>query len=153
MADRNFTVILIAPGFDLEQVAVWTTQLRKSGRPVSLVGLTGGPQRSSNGVRLIPDTDLDSAPAADPGLLLLPGGKAYAAALRRDPRALQYMHAVLHSDGRIGGDRELEAVIPEVEMAVLEPLQTDVQAVLADLDAIRGSQGRGRVFSPRGRGG
>jgi hypothetical protein len=146
MAERNFTVILIAPGFDLEQVAVWTTQLRKTGSPVALVGLTSGPQRSSNGVRLIPDTDLDRVPVADPGLLLLPGGLEYAAALRRDPRALRYMLAVLRSDGHIGGDRELEAAIPEVVVTPVRPLPTDRHAILADLDAIRGIQGRGRVF-------
>jgi hypothetical protein len=147
MIDRNFTVILIAPGFDLEQVAVWTTYLRKAGCPVSLVGLTSGPQRSSHGVRLIPDTDLDQAPEREPGLLLLPGGKEYAAALRRDPRVLRYMLALLRSDGRIGGDQALEAAIPEVAMTVVRPLPTDRQAVLDDLDVIR-QEARGGDWLP-----
>jgi len=150
MIDWNFTVILIAPGFDLEQVAVWTTQLRKAGCPVSLVGLTSGPQRSSHGVRLIPDADLDRVPKREPGLLLLPGGKEYAAALRRDPRVLRYMLAVLRSDGRIGGDRELEAAIPEVAMTIVRPLPTDRQAVLEDLDAIRRKPGEGIGFLNQG---
>jgi hypothetical protein len=152
MADRNSTVILIAPGFDLERVAVWTSCLRKAGCPVSLVGLTSGPQRSSFGVRLIPDADLDRAPEGEPGLLLLPGGKEYAAALRRDPRALRYMLAVLRSDGRIGGDRELEAALPEVTMVIVRPLPADGGAVLEDLYEIRGSQGRGAGFLSTGEG-
>jgi putative intracellular protease/amidase len=138
MVDRNSTVILIAPGFDLERVAVWTTYLRKAGCPVSLVGLTSGPQRSSHGVRLIPDADLDRVPEGEPGLLLLPGGREYAAALRRDPRALRYMLAVLRSNGRIGGARELENAIPEVAMMIVRPLPTDRQAVLENLEEIRG---------------
>ena len=150
MADRNFTVILIAPGFDLEQVAIWTACLRKAGCPVSLVGLTSGPQRSSSGVRLLPDAELEQAGGGKPGLLLLTSGKEYAAALRRDPRVQRYLLAVLGSDGRIGGDRELEAAIPEVQMRVVRPLATDRPAVLDDLDEIRGSQGRGRDFPSTG---
>jgi hypothetical protein len=98
-------------------------------------------------VRLIPDTDLDQAPEREPGLLLLPGGKEYAAALRRDPRVLRYMLALLRSDGRIGGDQALEAANPEVAMTVVRPLPTDRQAVLDDLDVIR-QEARGGDWLP-----
>ncbi|HUF38831.1 MAG TPA: DJ-1/PfpI family protein [Anaerolineales bacterium] len=150
MLDRNFTVILIAPGFDLEQVAVWTVCLRRAGCPVALVGLTSGPQRSSAGVRLVPDADLDRPPGRKPGLVLLPGGREYAAALARDPRALRYLRAVLGANGRIGGERELEAALPELRFALVPPLPTDWRIVLDGLEEIRGRPGEGIGFPSRG---
>jgi hypothetical protein len=123
-----------------------------SGSPVSLVGITTRPQRSSSGVRLVPDTDLDHAPEAEPGLLLLPGGKDYAIALARDPRVLRYLNAVLGAGGRIAADRVLETVFPDLPMAVIRPLPTDWRAVQEDLDDIRGSQGRGWGFLKTGAG-
>lgn len=56
--------------------------------------LEAGPVTASRGVRLLADTTLDEALAADYDMVVLPGGGPGAEALDRDPRVRDLLHAM-----------------------------------------------------------
>lgn len=75
---------------ELEAVTV-IDLLRRAGVSVTTAGLDDQPVTASRGVRLIPDTPLDTALKSDYDMVVLPGGLPGADHLNADPR----IHALL----------------------------------------------------------
>jgi 4-methyl-5(b-hydroxyethyl)-thiazole monophosphate biosynthesis len=111
--------VLLAPGFEENDVITVTRTLRRLGFPVALVGLTAGPLRGSYGLSLAPDGTLSDVEAEQPQVVVLPGGVQGARQLNADPRvhvllrqvveqggyvlALDIAYMVLQSAGVLGG--------------------------------------------------
>jgi putative intracellular protease/amidase len=146
MSQKDSTYILIAPGFDLVQVAMWTAHIRSRGCRVAIVGLTPGVQRSTNGVHWVPDLDLDQVQGDHPGLVLLPGGGGCAAALARDPRVLHFLGNVRESFGHVAGAREVRAVLADQQLTVVPSMDREGPRLLDNLIAYQGDEGRGRCL-------
>ncbi len=70
---------------ELEAVTI-IDLLRRAGIEVTTAGLDAQPVTASRGVKLIPDTDLDSALKQDYDMVVLPGGLPGADNLDNDPR-------------------------------------------------------------------
>ena len=151
MNPHHATYILIAPGFDLVQVALWTGHIRARGCRVAIVGLTPGELRSTNGVRWVPDLELDQVLGDLPGLVLIPGGGGCAAALARDPRVVHFLGAVRAGRGRVAGAREVEGVLSDQQVVVVPSMDAGGEGLLDHLIAYKGDEGRGRCLpSPGG---
>lgn len=70
---------------ELEAVTI-IDLLRRAQIDVTTAGLDDGPVTASRGVKLVPDTDIDTALQEDFDMVVLPGGKAGAENLDNDPR-------------------------------------------------------------------
>lgn len=70
---------------ELEAVTI-IDLLRRAQIDVTTAGLEDGPVTASRGVKLVPDTDIDTALKEDFDMVVLPGGKAGAENLDNDPR-------------------------------------------------------------------
>ena len=128
---QTTTLIILAPGFDLDLVKVCAARMKATGRRMSLIGLAAGPVRSDQGLRLTPDADLEQLPddvAVD--WLLLPGGRECAAALSRDPRVYRLLRAVHEDGGRI-------AASPDFWLGnIMAPLVPLTGELIEDLAAV-----------------
>lgn len=94
--------ILVAEGFDEEQVAGCVRQVRQAGIVCRLVGLTFGPVVGQNGLKVWTDASLEAALAEPPPKwLIVAGGAACTGALGRDPRVQQLAEAVLNDGGQV----------------------------------------------------
>jgi 4-methyl-5(b-hydroxyethyl)-thiazole monophosphate biosynthesis len=82
---------------ELEAVTV-IDLLRRAGITVVTAGLDAGPVTASRGVRLIPDTDLDSALKQDYDMVVLPGGLPGADHLDNDPRVRELLTKMANSE-------------------------------------------------------
>lgn len=82
---------------ELEAVTV-IDLLRRAGITVVTAGLDAGPVTASRGVRLIPDTDLDSALKQDYDMVVLPGGLPGADHLDSDPRVRELLTKMANSE-------------------------------------------------------
>lgn len=144
MGNHHSTYILIAPGFDLVQVAMWTAHIRAQGCRVVIVGLTPGLLRSTNGVHWVPDLELDQVLGDPPGLVLMPGGGACAAALARDPRVMRFLGAVRAGRGNVAGAVEVGAFLADQKVVIVPAMDDGGQGLLDQLIAYKGDEGRGR---------
>jgi 4-methyl-5(b-hydroxyethyl)-thiazole monophosphate biosynthesis len=81
---------------ELEAVTV-IDLLRRAGVTVVTAGLDREPVVASRGVRLIPDTDLDTALRQDFDMVVLPGGMPGADHLDRDPRVRELLRRMAES--------------------------------------------------------
>ena len=150
MNEHSPTYILIAPGFDLVQVAMWTAHIRSRGHRVAIVGLTPGMLRSTNGVHWVPDLELDQVFGDPPGLVLMPGGGGCAAALARDPRVMRLLGEVRTGRGRVAGDREVGTFLAGKQVMVVPSMEEGGAALLDHLIAYKGDEGRGRSLPIQG---
>jgi 4-methyl-5(b-hydroxyethyl)-thiazole monophosphate biosynthesis len=96
---REKVFVLLAPGFEERDATTITCTLRRSGLPVTLVGLMAGPVRGANGLSLLPDSTLSQAEKSQPLAVVLPGGLQGSKHLNSDPR----VHALLRHVARKGG--------------------------------------------------
>lgn len=96
---RAVVLVLLAPGFEEQDVAMVARTLRRAGLPVVLVGLTAGPLRGCYGVSLAPDKTLSEVQADDAAAVVLPGGSQAARQLNADPRVHNLLRRVMEQGG------------------------------------------------------
>ena len=89
--NRGPVLVLLADGFEEEDVVAVTRTLRRVGLPVKLVGLSAGLVRGAYGVSLLPDAILSEVDAERPQAIVVPGGLHSSQHLNADPR----IHALL----------------------------------------------------------
>lgn len=79
-------LVPLAPGCEELEAVTIIDLLRRAGIEVTVAGLEAGPVLASRGVRLLPDTTLDTVAEASFDLIVLPGGAEGARRLGQDPR-------------------------------------------------------------------
>ena len=79
-------LVPLAPGCEELEAVTIIDLLRRAGIEVTVAGLEAGPVLASRGVRLLPDTTLDTVVEASFDLIVLPGGAEGARRLGQDPR-------------------------------------------------------------------
>jgi len=79
-------LVPLATGCEEIEAVTIIDLLRRAGIEVTVAGLEAGPVLASRGVRLLPDTTLDTVVEASFDLVVLPGGAEGARRLGQDPR-------------------------------------------------------------------
>jgi len=93
-------VVLIAPGFEEIETLTIVDVLRRAGISVLLAGIAEPPITGGHGVRVMPDTSIDSI--TDYDALVLPGGNPGYINLEHDQRVLKLVRAA-HDAGKYIG--------------------------------------------------
>ncbi len=83
--------ILIADGFDAQDVESIRTALRREKASAVLIGLTGAPVSAADGTVLLPDAALAGMPSTLFDALFVPGGMAASQCLSHNDDALDYL--------------------------------------------------------------
>ena len=113
-------VVLLAHGFDAQLVTEMTTHARLAAQPVSLIGLTSGPQQSELGISLNPDRNLEQFSALGAPVVIFPGGKNAAMALLRDPRVHRLCEAVWTQGGQVVASSSVRRLLKEAGIRVAD---------------------------------
>lgn len=79
-------IIILASGFEEIETITVANILRRSGARVILAGLDSGPIEGSRGIKLVPDSLLDSVISENFDLIILPGGQPGTDNLLKDTR-------------------------------------------------------------------
>lgn len=93
--------VLLATGFEEADVSTIARSLRRSGWPVTVVGLTVGPVRGIYGLSLTTDRLLSEVETECPLAIVLPGGTQAAGQLRADPRVHLLLQRVVGQGGYV----------------------------------------------------
>ncbi|HSX87469.1 MAG TPA: catalase [Pseudomonas sp.] len=87
----RLVAVLIADGFDAQDVESIRTALRRERASAVLIGLTGAPVSAADGTVLQPEAALASMPSTLFDALFVPGGMAASQCLARNDDALAYL--------------------------------------------------------------
>lgn len=93
--------VLLASGFEESEVSTVVRTLRRSGLPVTVVGLAAGPVRGAYGMSLAPDSALSEVEAELPQAIVLPGGVQGTRQLNADPRVHAFLRRVVEQGGYV----------------------------------------------------
>ena len=92
---------MLAPGFEEADVSTVTRSLRRTGFPVTVVGLTAGPVRGAYGLSLTSDRSLSEVETEPPQAIVLPGGAQASRQLSADPRVHLLLRCVVGQGGYV----------------------------------------------------
>jgi protein deglycase len=95
-------LVPVAPGFEEIETVTIVDILRRAQIEVLLAGLVPGVLTGSRGIRVEPDCPLDQVLTQTFDLIVLPGGKQNALALRDDPRVRSLVTRQLDRGGVVG---------------------------------------------------
>jgi 4-methyl-5(b-hydroxyethyl)-thiazole monophosphate biosynthesis len=95
-------VVLLADGFEEIEAMAIIDILRRAEIDVVVAGLHDGDVKSARGVRVIPDTTIDTVKAEDFDMVVLPGGQPGADNLNADPRVRDLIRD-FYSKGKLTG--------------------------------------------------
>ena len=84
-------LVPIAPGFEEIEAITVTDILRRAGAKVTIAATAEGIIKGSRGIKIEPDTLLDSVMNVDFDLICLPGGQPGTDNLKNDPRILNLL--------------------------------------------------------------
>nr|WP_298117243.1 catalase [uncultured Pseudomonas sp.] len=87
----RLVAVLIADGFDAQDVESIRTALRRERASAVLIGLTDAPVSAADGTVLLPEASLASMPSTLFDALFVPGGMAASQCLARNDDALAYL--------------------------------------------------------------
>lgn len=106
-------LILLAPGFEESQIIHYTSCMRQSGVPTSLVGLSAQAVSGVHGIAVNPDCSLNDLPVeSDYPLVLISGGYQYVSSLLADPRVHQLLDNTRKREGYIAANELAGAILP-----------------------------------------
>lgn len=86
-------VVPLAEGFEEIEFNTIVDILRRAGIGVSIAGLKRGPTEGAHGIKVLPDSSIDSIDAADFDAVVLPGGSPGFVNLGQDARVLDLIRA------------------------------------------------------------
>lgn len=111
-------VLLVAPWFDEMACVMCLALLRQRRVAAVLIGLKPGPVKGKQGVRLHPDGVLNRRfiQRVKHKVLILPFGKACAAAALADPRVHQLAQKTLREDGLIALPKQIASLVQETSL-------------------------------------
>ena len=92
-------LVPLAEGFEEIEAITVIDILRRADVEVIVAGLAEGPVQGRSGIRVLPDTTLDTVQAQDLDMIVLPGGLGGTQRLREDPR-IQSLLKALASRGK-----------------------------------------------------
>ncbi|MBN2392981.1 MAG: DJ-1/PfpI family protein [Anaerolineae bacterium] len=102
---RECALIIIADGFDEQEVITFLSLMRRAGLCVKSVSLTSGPTGSAHGVEIIPDlifSDLaEFLNAAPASMVILPEWEKNLTRLENDPRVHRLLRQVVAQKGQV----------------------------------------------------
>ncbi|MGD8820338.1 MAG: DJ-1/PfpI family protein [Anaerolineae bacterium] len=98
---KDKVYVMVAPGFEEEDVWTVTRSLRRSGFSVAVVGLTAGPVRGAYGLSLACDRTLSEVETESPQAVVLPGGIQGSRQLNADPRVHHLLRRVVDDGGYV----------------------------------------------------
>ena len=106
-------LVLLASGFEEEQIVHYTTYMRKNDVPASLIGLSPQQVSGTHGLSFQPDYSLNQLPCQETyPLVLMLGGYDYLACLMADPRVHQLIDDTFAGEGYVAAAETVEAIIP-----------------------------------------
>lgn len=115
VSQNKHTAVLLASGFDEEQVVAILCQMRTAGLPVSLIGLSTKPLTGMHGVALCPDGYLtDLAKNVCFRLIIIPGNGRGTRTLLTSPRFHQLLKNTLAAAGYVAA---LDTAVPTLQTA------------------------------------
>lgn len=97
-ASMKRVLIPLAPGFEEIEALTVVDILRRAGAGVVIAGTVEGQIKGRNGIKVVPDTTLDSALKDNYDMIVLPGGKAGTENLKKDKRVERIVKE-MHSEG------------------------------------------------------
>jgi len=98
---KDSVYVMLAPGFEEEDVSTVTRSLRRSGYSVAVVGLAAGPVRGAYGLSLASDQALSEVEMECPRAIVLPGGVQASRQLSADPRVHCLLRRVVSGGGYV----------------------------------------------------
>jgi 4-methyl-5(b-hydroxyethyl)-thiazole monophosphate biosynthesis len=98
---KDKVYVMVAPGFEEEDVSTVTRSLRRSGLSVAVVGLAAGPVRGAYGLSLASDRTLSEVETESPRAVVLPGGTRASRHLSAEPRVHHLLRRVVARDGYV----------------------------------------------------
>ena len=98
---KDNVYVIVAPGFEEEDVSTVTRSLRRSGFSVAVIGLTAGPVRGAYGLALACDRTLSEVETESPQAVVLPGGIQASRQLNADPRVHHLLRRVVGQGGYV----------------------------------------------------
>jgi putative intracellular protease/amidase len=106
-------LILLAPGFEEDQIVHQLSYLRDNGVCVSLVGLSTQCVKGLRGIALHPDCSLNQlAPDTTYPLVVMTGGYQFISSLLADPRVHQLLGDTLEKEGYVAANETAGAILP-----------------------------------------
>ena len=93
-------LVPLAPGFEEIEALTVVDILRRAGAEVVIAGTLEGAIEGRNGIKVVPDTTLDSALKDNYEMIVLPGGKVGTENLKKDKRVERIVKE-MHSEGRL----------------------------------------------------
>lgn len=115
--------VLLATGFEETDVSTMARSLRRSGWPVTAVGLAAGPVRGAYGLSLAADRLLSEIETECPLAVVLPGGAPAAGQLSADPRVHLLLQRVVREGGYVAGLGNAYSVLTSAALLPLDPPQ------------------------------
>lgn len=95
-------VVVLADGFEEIEAMSIIDILRRAGVEVVVAGLHGGPITSARGVKVIPDTTVDTIKADEFDMIVLPGGQPGSDNLNSDQR-VRSLIVEFYNKGKLTG--------------------------------------------------